>query len=126
MAKNSSQSSGFSLGPYLSSIRADRGLTLREVQQKTGSEVSNAYLSQIERELVPKPSARVLNALADVYKIDAVKLLELAGYVGRSVPGVDARLGRSGAFADHNLSPDEESAMLNFLQWYRHQHRSKR
>jgi transcriptional regulator with XRE-family HTH domain len=126
MPKNAPKSTGLSLGRYLSSIRADRGLTLREVEEKTRNEVSNAYLSQIERELVPKPSARVLGALADVYGIDDVNLLELAGYVGRPRARTSARYGRSGTFAEHNLTPEEEGAMLDFLQWYRHQNRSKK
>lgn len=125
MSKNTTKKTGLSLGSYLSSIRADRGLTLREVQEKTGNEVSNAYLSQIEREMVPKPSARVLRALADVYKIDGMNLLELAGYVGRTSRQPNLRHGRSNAFAEHNLTPDEEVAMLDFLRWHRHQNRPK-
>jgi HTH-type transcriptional regulator, competence development regulator len=126
MRKSDLKSHGLSLGSYLSSIRADRGLTLREVEEKTGNEVSNAYLSQIERQLVPKPSARVLGALAEVYGIDNVNLLELAGYVERPGQRISARHGRSGTFAEHNLTPDEESAMLDFLRWYRHQNRTKK
>jgi transcriptional regulator with XRE-family HTH domain len=126
MPKPDSKNSGLSLGSYLSSIRADRGLTLREVEEKTDNEVSNAYLSQIERELVPKPSARVLRALADVYKIDGVSLLERAGYVDRPRLSSNVRQGRSNAFAEHNLTPDEEVAMLDFLRWHRHQNRQKK
>src|SRR5258708_34314137 len=85
------------LGVYLSSIRTDRGLTLREVQEKTGDAVSNAYLSQIERDLVPKPSARVLGALAYVYRIDGVNLLERAGYLEkRKRECLKGRTGSSG------------------------------
>ena len=115
-----------SLGVYLSSIRTDRGLTLREVQEKTGDAVSNAYLSQIERDLVPKPSARVLGALAAVYKIDGVNLLERAGYVGKPTREALQRRAGSNLFADHNLTADEETAMLEYLQWYRHQNRPKK
>jgi HTH-type transcriptional regulator, competence development regulator len=126
MPKSESKNSVPSLGSYLSSIRADRGLTLREVEEKTANEVSNAYLSQIERELVPKPSARVLGALADVYKIDGVGLLERAGYVDRPRSSINARQGRSNAFAEHSLTPEEEVAMLDFLRWHRHQNRQKK
>jgi transcriptional regulator with XRE-family HTH domain len=128
MPKDAPKSSGLTLGSYLSSIRADRGLTLREVEEKTRNEISNAYLSQIEREIVPKPSARVLGALADAYKIDSVNLLELAGYVGKPKREANARHGhgRSGTFGEHSLTPEEEVAMLDFLRWYRHQNRSKK
>lgn len=113
------------LGGYLQSIRKDRRLTLREVEEKTGSEVSNAYLSQIERDQVPQPSAHVLSALAEAYGIDSVNLLEIAGYVQ---PGSSrehgARHGRVATFAEHNLTPEEEAAVHSFLQWYRHQNRT--
>jgi hypothetical protein len=83
-------------------------------------------LSQIERELVPKPSARVLGALADAYKIDSVNLLELAGYVGKTRREANSRHGRGHTFSEHNLTSEEETAMFDFLQWYRHQNRSKK
>ena len=38
------------LGQYLASIRADRKMTLREVEAATNKGVSNAYLSQIEND----------------------------------------------------------------------------
>jgi HTH-type transcriptional regulator, competence development regulator len=126
MKKTPTPSAGPSLGAYLSSIRADRGLTLREVQEKTGDAVSNAYLSQIERDLVPKPSARVLGALADVYRIDGVNLLERAGYVEKPKRELLQRRAGSSTFADHNLTPDEENAMLEYLRWYRHQNRPRK
>jgi transcriptional regulator with XRE-family HTH domain len=126
MQKNPNPNAGVSLGDYLASIRLDRGMTLREVEQSTDNEVSNAYLSQIERAQVPKPSARILRALADVYKIDSVNLLELAGYVDKPRHEDNLRRGKRGAFAEHNLTSDEEIAMLDFLNWYRHQNKSKK
>jgi transcriptional regulator with XRE-family HTH domain len=126
MKKNRSAKDGqLTLGKYLASIRTDRRLTLREVEEKTHNEVSNAYLSQIERDLVPKPSARVLGALADAYDIDSVNLLEMVGYVDRSRRLPLARRGRVSTLAEHNLSSDEVAAVLSFLHWYRHQNRSK-
>ena len=44
------------LGQYLASIRADRKMTLREVEEATNKQVSNAYLSQIENNKIRKPS----------------------------------------------------------------------
>ena len=41
------------LGQYLASIRADRKMTLREVEEATNKVVSNAYLSQIENGCQP-------------------------------------------------------------------------
>lgn len=49
-------SGGRTLGQYLASIRADRKLTLRDVEDQTKREVSNAYLSQIETGKIQQPS----------------------------------------------------------------------
>lgn len=50
MSKDAKEDSGakITLGQYLASIRADRRMTLRQVEEATENEVSNAYLSQIE------------------------------------------------------------------------------
>jgi DNA-binding transcriptional regulator YiaG len=46
------------IGPYLKSLREAKGLSLREVEAKTG--VSNAFLSQIESGKVKRPSPVML------------------------------------------------------------------
>ena len=48
------------LGEYLASIRIDRKMSLREVEEATGKQVSNAYLSQIETNKIKKPSPNIL------------------------------------------------------------------
>ena len=58
------------LGRYLASIRRDRRMSLRQVEEATNREVSNAYLSQIENEHIKKPSPNILNSLAELYGID--------------------------------------------------------
>ena len=69
------------LGQYLASIRADRRLTLRQVEEATNKEVSNAYLSQIENDKIRKPSPNVLHALAEIYGISYEQLMDMAGYI---------------------------------------------
>ena len=73
-----------SLGQYLASIRADRHMTLREVEEATDKEVSNAYLSQIENDKIQKPSPNVLHALSEIYGISYEQLMEMAGYITTS------------------------------------------
>jgi transcriptional regulator with XRE-family HTH domain len=108
------------LGQYLASIRTDRKMTLREVEEATNKQVSNAYLSQIETGKIQKPSPNVLNALAELYAIDFQKLMELAGYVTSVKARTDAsRHGRVATFAEHNLTSDEESELLQYLQFLR-------
>lgn len=107
-----------SLGKYLASIRADRGLTLRQVEEATNKEVSNAYLSQIENDKIKKPSPNVLHALAEIYGIDYEQLMEMAGYI-TSTRGEGERHGRVATFAEHNLTPAEERELIDYLKFIR-------
>ena len=108
------------LGQYLASIREDRGITLREVEKRTNKVVSNAYLSQIENDQIKKPNPNILNALAELFGIPYEDLMERAGFV---VPtrsrGNEQRHGRVATFAGHNLTPEEEAQLHQFLGYLR-------
>jgi HTH-type transcriptional regulator, competence development regulator len=109
-----------SLGKYLASIRADRQLTLRQVEEATNKEVSNAYLSQIENEKILKPSPNVLHALSEIYSVSYELLMQLAGYITAvSSAREGQRHGRLATFAEHNLTPDEEAELMRYLQFIR-------
>jgi HTH-type transcriptional regulator, competence development regulator len=108
------------LGQYLASIRTDRKMTLREVEEATGKQVSNAYLSQIENDKIQKPSPNILHALAELYAISFEKLMEMAGFLTSATNRADTeRHGRVPTFAEHNLSAEEEAEMLQYLQFMR-------
>ncbi len=108
------------LGKYLASIRTDRKMTLRQVEEATNKEVSNAYLSQIENDKIQKPSPNIIHSLAELYGISFEKLMEMAGYLMSSTKRTDdERHGRVATFAEHNLTPEEESEMIQFLQFMR-------
>ena len=108
------------LGQYLASIRHDRKMSLRKVEEASNKEVSNAYLSQLETGKITQPSPNVLNTLSDIYKIDYVQLMELAGYMTPTAArGSTERHGRVATFAEHNLTPEEEGELLQFLQFLR-------
>ena|ERR1700733_7807454 len=110
-----------SLGKYLASIRADRRMTLRQVEEATNKEVSNAYLSQIENEKILKPSPNVLHSLAEIYSVSYELLMQLAGYIAAVSRnrGEGERHGRLATFAEHNLTPDEETELMQYLQFIR-------
>lgn len=111
-----------SLGAYLKSVRTGLGMSLREVEETTDREVSNAYLSQLENGRIVKPSPNVLHALATAYRVSYAKLMERAGYIspsGRAERG--AKHGRAATFAVENLSAREEAELLKYLAWYRSQ-----
>lgn len=108
------------LGQYLASIRADRKMTLREVEEATNKVVSNAYLSQIENDKIQQPSPNVLHALAEIYGIDYADLMERAGHiVPMKTRGEDQRHGRVATFATHHLTPDEEAELMDYLKYIR-------
>ncbi|MDA8336056.1 MAG: helix-turn-helix domain-containing protein [Peptococcaceae bacterium] len=66
-------------GNYLKVLRLARGLTLRQVALY--GEVSNSYLSQIERGERNIPSSRFLTKLAPVYKVPLEEMMVRAGYL---------------------------------------------
>ncbi len=110
------------LGKYLASIREDRRMTLRQVEEASKKEVSNAYLSQIETEKIQKPSPNVLHALAEIYKIEYEQLMEMAGYIPASRSETE-RHGRVATFAEHNLTSAEEAELVEYLQFIRSRRR---
>ncbi len=67
---------GKAFGEFLKALRADRGLTLRQVQEQV--HVSNAYLSQIERGERGVPRLQILQRLAEVYGVPVTELVEAA------------------------------------------------
>lgn len=121
MAKKSSEPEvKLTLGQYLASIREDRGLSQRDVERAT-KVVSNAYLSQIENGLIKKPNPNILHALSELYAISYEDLMERAGYIvpTRSRSSVGKRHGRVATFAEHNLTPEEEAELVQFLGYLR-------
>ena len=109
------------LGQYLASIREDRDLSQRDVEKATNRVVSNAYLSQIENDQIKKPNPNILHALAELYAISYENLMERAGFVvpTRSGSGAEQRHGRIATFADHNLTPEEEAELVQYLGYLR-------
>ena len=70
-----------SLGAHLTRLRNATGLSLRQVEEATKKEVSNAYLSQLENNKIVKPSPNILHALSVVYTTSYEDLMRRAGYV---------------------------------------------
>jgi len=68
-----------SLGEFLKKARTDLGLSLREVEEKSG--VSNAYISMIESGKRLDPHPNILRKLAKAYHLDIKLLMEMAGYL---------------------------------------------
>jgi transcriptional regulator with XRE-family HTH domain len=94
-------------GAFIHTQRKLARLTLRELAART--EVSNAYLSQLERGL-HTPSLRVVRQLADAFNISAETMLERAGLLSdEDVPAPDVE----GAIkSDPKLTAEQKEALL--------------
>jgi transcriptional regulator with XRE-family HTH domain len=106
------------LGQFLVQMRKKLNLSLRAVQAET--DISNAYLSQLETGKIKTPSPTVLHTLAQRYGVEYNHLMKLAGYpvpkrdvgeVPDTTPDLAARLG--------GVSPEEEDALIEFLNLLR-------
>ena len=103
-----------SLGKHLSAARKRARLSLRAVEAVT--DISNAYLSQLENGKVQEPSPNLLHKLAELYRADYQTLLRLAGYPvpehgSSSQSRLAARLGHT--------TQEEEQALLDYLEFLR-------
>jgi transcriptional regulator with XRE-family HTH domain len=117
--RTTSQERRSHLGGLLADLRTARGFTLRQVEQATGNAVSNAYLSQLEKGKVQKPSPNVLHSLASVYAVPYEALMEKAGYLPPAAEAEGRRRRRLGALPLDDLSAEEEEELLKYLAFLR-------
>lgn len=118
--KSPEQSTSSNLGPYIKKARTDRRMSLRDVEEATGKDVSNAYLSQLESGKITKPSPHVLFALSSALSVPYEALMERAGYiVPASTRTNGAKHGKAATLSIDNLSPEEETELLDYLNYLR-------
>lgn len=105
------------LGAYLKNARRALGLSLRAVEEKTGRQVTNGYLSQIESGAATRPSPNVLYHLAQVYGVDYGDLLVRAGHRVPKGRVPDDRVDVSGVplRALEDLTADERDQLMEYL-----------
>jgi len=103
------------LGEYIRVQRRMADLSLRGLAELT--QVSNAYLSQIERGL-HQPSLRVIESIAAALNISADTLLSQAGITNRERgDALAARTDTETAIRnDPDLSPEERDALIRVYQ----------
>ena len=112
------------LGGLLADLRVAKGLSLRQVEEATDKAVSNAYLSQLEKGKIRKPSPNLLHSLAEVYGVPYEALMEKAGYLLPSKGNAAGRRRRLAAFAIDDLTAEEEEELLKYLAFIRSRNRS--
>ena len=101
------------MGAFIRSRRELANLSLREFSKLT--QVSNAYLSQIERGL-RKPSADILQQLARALSISAETLYVHAGILERARGDVDV-IGE--ILRDPSITPDQRQALIRVYRSFR-------
>lgn len=121
MSKTGDQSTPDTLGAHLARLRLAAGLSLRQVEEATNNDVSNAYLSQLENNKITKPSPNVLHALALVYKTSYEDLMKRAGYITSDADALGRRQAKAATFAVQDLSSEEEQSLLDYLAFIRKQ-----
>jgi transcriptional regulator with XRE-family HTH domain len=100
------------LGSFIRTQRKMADLSLRELAEMT--EVSNPYLSQLERGL-HQPSVRVLKAIANALNVSAETLLVQAGLLedgGEEGEPAGSRV-EAAIRTDPILSDDQKEALIN-------------
>jgi len=104
-----------SLADMLRNARLRKGYPLREVEGHV--KVSNAYISQLEGAKIKRPSPLVLYKLCRFFAVDYNAAWEFAGY---PLPKKH-RLSACARFAARlgRITPDEEDALVEYLQFVR-------
>ncbi len=111
MAKLSMQKTVEGLGDYLREQRGQAQMSLRQLSELT--DVSNPYLSQIERGL-RRPSAEVLQQIAKALRISAESLYVRAGILDADESG--ARMVEDAIALDVRLTERQKSALLDIYR----------
>ncbi len=106
-----------SIGKFLKNQRILKNLSLRQVEKLT--DISNAYLSQLENDKIKNPSISTLHKLADFYKIDFADLLEIAGISKSKKKKTKSSHVSSFALSSESLTPEEEEELLKYLKFLR-------
>ena len=101
-------------GQFIHTQRKLAKLSLRGLAART--EVSNAYLSQLERGL-HAPSIRVLRSLADAFNLSAETMLEQAGLLDDD-PDDDAPSVEAAIKADPRLDASQKEALLTVYRGF--------
>jgi len=102
------------LGGFIRAQRQMAKLSLRQLSALT--EVSNPYLSQVERGL-HQPSVRVLRSIADALNVSAETLFEHAGLISGTGQPDDEATERA-IRADRRLTEPQRRALLSVYRSY--------
>jgi transcriptional regulator with XRE-family HTH domain len=103
-------------GKFMHTQRKLAKLSLRELSALT--DVSNAYLSQLERGL-HAPSVKVLRSLAGAFNLSTETVLEQAGLLVDDTPGASVDT-EAAIKADSRLTESQKDALLGVYRGFTH------
>lgn len=113
------------LGDILRHARKHQGLSLRQVEQRTG--VSNAHLSQIERGAIRRPDPAILMNLAELYDLNYELMATWSGYLNAEGSRSSSGLAGMALRLFVELDPVSQREALSYLETLRNEraHRSQ-
>ena len=121
------------LGAELSRMRLKKGVSLRAVQAATN--ISNAYISQLERGVATNPTPAKLKSLADYFGVPYLDLLGYAGYLPSGVAENPLTLIASSEnqimqdsplpVSLGDLSDDEKDLVFQYIEFLKSRRRTK-
>jgi transcriptional regulator with XRE-family HTH domain len=103
------------LGEFIRTQRKQAQLSLRDLSERTN--VSNPYLSQIERGL-HEPSVRVLKSIAVALNLSVETMLVRAGLLSEEPKGDGPTDTERAILSDPRLSPDQRTSLLSVYRSY--------
>ena len=102
------------LGVLLAAKRRELGLSLREVEEKTG--INNAHISQIETGAIERPAPNLLWALATAYGIDFKKLMRMAGHTHQNAAANRGSVLNAAFRALDDMTPGQQAEVLDYME----------
>ena len=113
------------LGQYLAELRKGKGLTFRDLEERTG--ISNGYLNLLEHGRVKRPSPEVLFKLANFYGVPFSSLMAIAGHPIEEVErGSASRRDDVARALLNDLTKDELAQVRNFIGYLRKERRQRK
>ena len=103
------------LGEFIKTQREIANMSLRELAKVAN--ISNPYLSQIERGLY-KPSADVLKNLASALRISAEAMYAQAGLLDEEPRAAQDRDVEQAIKLDRNLTADQKETLIRIYQGF--------
>jgi Zn-dependent peptidase ImmA (M78 family)/transcriptional regulator with XRE-family HTH domain len=113
---------GQTLGEKLRASRTDRGLSLREVERRSG--INTGYLSQLERNEIANPTPSVLQKVAKAYEEPFQVLMRWAGYIEDDPDGTSPNFRRALDVLGDDFTDEELKAIRAVLDAIRGRNRA--